>query len=521
MTGGLIQLVATGNQDLYLNDVSGINYYKMVYRRHTSFSKETLIQKFSQKIDFGGKATCILSKVGDLISDISLITTLPKIPSYTENNEGEFKFRKFAWVKKIGFALIKSIYIDIGGQKIDELYSDWINIWYELTGSKTSGFDKMIGNIKELTDFTDGKDEYTLYIPLNFWFCGNTGLAIPLMNLIYHDVKVTLELNDSEKLHLVSPTHSIELYNDIVNFKKYEFIEQTILNDKAFGIFMGFDSNTKRMYYTKISNTNFKGVSSASGGQTTENIINKINSDDYKIIGLDTKYEAYPEQNVYELKSNDFVENLSLKNTFLFVEYIYLDNEERLLFRKNSRNKYVIDYTKYSGEKEVSSNNVSIDVSLKNSCVELFWIAQLKYLNNYGFVGSSSQYFDAFNYTDSFIYDKNNKYKGNNNVETTELLFDNNNRLEKKDSFYYNWIQSYQNHSRSPNQGINIYSFALNPEKLQPSGLCNMSSIDKITLKMSLNKNINYSNSCLIRIYSLNKNILIIEDGKGSLEYVP
>ena len=108
-----------------------------------------------------------------------------------------------------------------------------------------------------------------------------------------------------------------------------------------------------------------------------------------------------------------------------------------MLFRKNKKNKYIIDYTKFSGEKEISSNNVSIDVSLKNSCVELFWIAQLKYLNNYGFVGSSSQYFDAFNYTDSYIYDENNNYKGKNNVITTEILFDSNNRLEKKDSSYY------------------------------------------------------------------------------------
>ena len=188
---------------------------------------------------------------------------------------------------------------------------------------------------------------------------------------------------------------------------------------------------------------------------------------------------------------------------------------------KKDKHEYLINYIKFSGEKEVYSNNVSIDLSLNNSCSELFWVAQLKYLNDYGFVGSSSKYFDAFNYTNSYIYDNNNKYVGHNNVITTDILFNNSNRLEKKDGFYYNWVQTFQNHSRSPNHGINVYSFSLDPEEFQPTGLCNMSVIDKITFNMSLNKDISFKNTCLIRIYSLNKNILVIKDGKGSLEYVP
>ena len=279
MTGGLIQLVATGKQDLYLTDQPEITFFKMVYRRHTNFTKETLIQKFGQTIDFGNKASCILTKVGDLVNDITLVATLPKIPSYTENNEGVNKFKKFAWVRKIGFALIKSVYIDIGGQKIDEQYGDWMNIWNELVGTNNSGFDKMIGNIKELTDFTDGKEEYTLYIPLKFWFCGKSGLALPLINLYYHEVKITLELNDIEKVYLVAPTNYIQLNNDVVNFKPYEYIEQKILNEKAIGIFIGFDKNDKKMYYTKISNVNFKGLSSSSGDLSTEDIIKTLSDD--------------------------------------------------------------------------------------------------------------------------------------------------------------------------------------------------------------------------------------------------
>ena len=239
-----------------------------------------------------------------------------------------------------------------------------------------------------------------------------------------------------------------------------------------------------------------------------------------KIIGLDSKYESYPEKDVFEMKIKKFVDTLTLGSTYLFVEYIYLDSDERLKFSSNSH-RYVIDYIKYSGEKEVSSNNISIDISLNNSCSELIWTSQLKFLNNYGFIKNSSQYFDVFNYTDSYILDDNYNFTGKNNILFTDLLFNSNNRLETKDGNYYNWIQTFQNHSRSPSPGINIYSFSLHPEKFQPSGLCNMSTIQKITLSMRLNNNISFKNSSLVRIYSVNKNILTFEDGLASLEFVP
>ena len=519
MTGGLIQLVATGKQDLYLTDKPEITFFKMVYRRHTNFTKETLVQKFLQNIDFGNKASCILTKVGDLINDLTLVLTLPKIPSYVENNQGENKFKRFAWVRKIGFALIKNIYIDIGGQKIDEHYGDWLNIWNELTGTNNSGFDRMIGDINELTDFTDGKPEYTLYIPLKFWFCGKSGLALPLVKLYYHEVKITVELNEVEKVYLVSPTNYIQLNNDIVNFKKYEYIEQTVLNEKAIGIFIGFDKIEKKMYYTKISNTNFKGLVSTSGDLSTNEIIATLTEDNYKIIGLDSKYESYPDKNSFEMRLKNFIGNLKLGPSYFLVEYIYLDSDERLKFSSNSH-KYIIDYLTYSGEKEFSSSNISVELSLNNSCSELIWTSQLKYLNNYGFSKNGYQYFDCFNYTDNYILDENKNFTGKNNVLFTDILFNSNNRLERKDGNYYNWTQTFQNHSKSPSPGINIYSFSLHPEKYQPSGLCNMSTIQKITLSMKLNNDISFKNSTLIKIYSLNKNILTFEDGLASLEFV-
>ena len=100
MTGGLIQLVAYGLEDLYLTSDPQITYFKVVYRRHTNFTIEQIPQYFINTPNFGKKSTCILSKNADLIGNATLVVTLPKIKKITDPKV------KFAWVKRIGFAKI-------------------------------------------------------------------------------------------------------------------------------------------------------------------------------------------------------------------------------------------------------------------------------------------------------------------------------------------------------------------------------------------------------------------------------
>ena len=156
MTGGLIQLVAYGVEDIYLTRDPQITFFKVVYRRHTNFSIEPIPQNFTQPINFGKKSTCIVSKQGDLINQIYLVITLPPIVQFETYNNCDFT--KFAWVKKIGFAIIKNLEIVIGGEIIDRQYGEWLNVWYELIGPRQDAFQNMIGNIPELTDFSSQKD---------------------------------------------------------------------------------------------------------------------------------------------------------------------------------------------------------------------------------------------------------------------------------------------------------------------------------------------------------------------------
>ena len=204
MAGGLLQLVAYGAQDVYLTGNPQITFFKVVYRRHTNFSIESIQQNFTGTTNFGSKATLTVARNGDLINQCFLQTTLPAITASGAT--------RFAWIGYVGLFLIKSVELDIGGQQIDKHYGQWLYIWALLTvpDEKIDGFNRMVGNILTLTNTNTAADNPVsaadLYIPLQFWFCKNPGLALPLIALQYHEVKFKFEFETVANLTSNVPT---------------------------------------------------------------------------------------------------------------------------------------------------------------------------------------------------------------------------------------------------------------------------------------------------------------------------
>jgi hypothetical protein len=185
-----MQLVAYGAQDVYLTGNPQITFWKVVYRRYTNFSIETIEHPLGGNPNFGRKATVTVIRNGDLASRIFLMVQLDTV-NWLARRElaADCKLPRFAWVRRLGHALIRFCNVEIGGSEIDKQYGTWLDIWYELThdNDQDRGYNHMIGDVDELTrlDEPDGqgniKDHYTLYIPLQFWFCRNSGLALPLI----------------------------------------------------------------------------------------------------------------------------------------------------------------------------------------------------------------------------------------------------------------------------------------------------------------------------------------------------
>jgi hypothetical protein len=192
--GGLLQLVALGKQDVFLTGNPQMTWFKLVYRRYTNFAMESQAMYFDGTPDFGKRVTCLVPKRGDLLGQLLLEVSLPALELTTG--------QKVGYVNSIGHALIQEISIEIGEQEIDRQNGEWMEIWsnYTTTADKQTGFYNMIGKV-------DGYNPNTLqgplklYIPLRFWFCKNPGLALPLLALQYHPIRINMTLRPLNQLY--------------------------------------------------------------------------------------------------------------------------------------------------------------------------------------------------------------------------------------------------------------------------------------------------------------------------------
>jgi len=196
MGGGLMQLVAYGAQDIYLTGNPQITFFKVVYRRHTNFSMEAIQQTFNgTPAAAGSTMTATISRNGDLVSRLWLDVKLDASDLAGANST------YMNWTNNTGHAFVKECEVEIGGQRIDRHYSQWLDVWNELTDHDEQewiGLNKHAAKnayLKSGTDVTASAatmHNHRLYVPLQFWFCRNPGLALPLIALQYHEVKIKL-----------------------------------------------------------------------------------------------------------------------------------------------------------------------------------------------------------------------------------------------------------------------------------------------------------------------------------------
>ena len=392
-----MQLVAYGAQDIYLTGNPQITFFKVVYRRHTNFSMESIEQTFNGTPDFGKKVTVTVSRNGDLITKCYVQSSLPALTASSGT---------IAWTEEVGHFLIKSVEVEIGGQRIDRHYGTWLSVWSSLTTTKghEDGYNSMIGNVSSLTTQAASTSAYDLYIPLQFWFCRHTGLALPLIALQYHEVKFSIEFESASNLYVLDET-----------------IGSTISGTPSLG------------------------------------------------------------------------------ETSMFIDYIYLDTDERRRFAQISH-EYLIEQLQFTGDESLSGTNNKIKLSFNHPVKELIWVVQDD--NRTG-----------NNYTDA------DDKSGANPTESAKLQLNGHDRFSTRKGRYFNEVQPYQHHENIPATGINVYSFALKPEEQQPSGSANMSRIDNATLQLTLTSNGNSGNNPIVKVYATNYNVLRIMSGMGGLAY--
>ena len=342
-----MQLVAYGAQDVYLTGDPQITYFKVVYRRHTNFSMECIEQTFNGTPAAGAKVSCTISRNGDLIG--AMHVAIPNGSSVPDPVTTDFA------------QMIKEVEVEIGGQKIDKHYGDWLDIWYELS------CDSVAGGTKAKSSLFSGTASEMAYVPLQFWFNRNVGLALPLIALQYHEVKLNI----------------------------------------TFG---------------------------AAYGNTSP----------------------------------------SFGSASLWVDYIYLDTEERKRFAQMSH-EYLIDQLQFPGSE---SAGTKFRLNFNHPVKELVWK-----------VGSAEP------------------------TGEWKLMLNGHDRFAAREERYFSTLQKYYHHTAlSGSASVLVYSFALRPEEHQPSGTCNFSRIDNATLTKT-------GANTICDIYAVNYNVLRVVSGMGGLAY--
>jgi len=201
--GGLLQLVATGKQDEFLTGNPQISFFKMVYRRHTNFATESQPMYFDGTPNFGQRVTCLIPRRGDLLGRVYLDITLPRIYD-TEGNV-------LSYTNSIGHALIQEITFEVGEQEIDRQTGEWMEIWSQLTtpAGQRDALNEMIGRVEPYNppNFIPGpkSEGLRLLIPLQFYFCRNPGLYLPLLALQYSPIRINITLRPLQQLFWKAP----------------------------------------------------------------------------------------------------------------------------------------------------------------------------------------------------------------------------------------------------------------------------------------------------------------------------
>lgn len=150
------------------------------------------------------KVTCTVSRNGDLINKIYLQVQFPALSvSSVWPDAPAPRPDEVAWTNSLGHALIRYVTLEVGGQKIDTQYGEWLEIWNALTqvSEKENGYNHMIGKYASSVGLLDNAASSRIYyIPLMFWFNKNPGLSLPLIALQYHEVKVIMEFRNAAEL---------------------------------------------------------------------------------------------------------------------------------------------------------------------------------------------------------------------------------------------------------------------------------------------------------------------------------
>jgi hypothetical protein len=524
MGGGLMQLVSYGAQDIYISGNPQITFWKILYKRHTNFAVESIEVTFNGQADFNKRVTAVINRNADLMYKTYVQVVLPQVDLTATS--GTFAnastTQGFRWLNYIGHRLIKQVEVEIGGQRIDRQYGDWMQIWTQLSTDAGSirALESIVGNTHDLVlmkrsagialDATCSASETTisciprrgcpaktLYIPLQFWFCRNPGLAIPLIALQYHEVRINVDFETWQNCQ----------YGEIGTGLPFAAPAQSLAAASLYVDYIYLDTEERRRFAQQSHEYLIEQVQ-YTGAESITSSSNKLQLNfNHPVKEL---FWVVQRDSFVDCSNPAWVASVGGPQPFNYSDDFTTDGIiTSLLTQANA------------GAQGQAVVGTASQASWGTAVLGMNATASsLAGADTYDVAGTA-EFETGINYLlAKVILDSGIRCDGKNPVEVAKLQLNGQDRFTEREGSYFDKVQPFQHHCRTPSTGINVYSFALRPEEHQPSGTCNFSRIDKATLQLTVSLNtVTGARTAQVRVYALNYNVLRVMSGMGGLAY--
>ena len=457
MPGGLMSLLAVGAQDQYISMGPEMSYFKQVYRKHTNFSMESVRMSFLTKpvIDTTRTTyTCRISRIGDLLQQIYLSFELPDI--YSDDH------MRFRWIRNISNYMLYTYSVRIDTQLIDQRWGEWNDVWNELTlnQEKKYAFDRMSGNTEE---FSNPKSLRPLVTIINnrLYYSYYPAASRDQPSIRRKRMYVPLDFWFTKNPSLALPLVALQYQNVEVTIELRSINELYQLYDERTGRYM-----SPSLYSMQPGNS-----------------------------GKDVSIRRFLSFDGNGASTIDL-------NAHLECNFYFLDEPERRSIAANNAD-FLIERV-YRNEKGGIYTQNTIDLVVANPIKEVVWITRRS---------DAPLYNEWANFTATYPENPNFPI-----LASAKMLWNGMERMEEKPAAYFQLLQPFQHHTSSPREGIYSYSFALYPEKLQPSGSFNASMIRKIQLYVTTEAYPDISEYEVV-IYSVYYNVFRVMSGSGGMVF--
>jgi hypothetical protein len=498
MGGGLMQLVAYGAQDIYLTGNPQITFFKVVYRRHTNFSMESIQQTIngnSALTTTNASGTVTVSRNGDLVHNVYV---------RVDANDGTDCIS--------GDQLINTVELEIGGQRIDKHTREWLQIWAELStpDSKARGYKYLTGgfsNTLMIGGTTGGHSQRSVMVPLQFWFCRNPGLALPLIALQYHEVKLKFEwgtTTETSRDGAAGTAATVEVWADYIYLdtderrrfaqQSHEYlIEQLQYQSEGAAntsYKLNFNHPVKELIWTDNDSVTTQRTKISLNGHDR---FSEQDREYFQVRQPLDHHTAVPAYNIKEMERPQLLtDQINILGNVSPVDSCEISGAA------SANGKFTID----AGNQRLTFR-AAADPGLKVGDLLLISYATTTNAECVTIMTTVQAAVVAWTATNT---DATYTLQADG---TTELV---DSTAGDGQVHIVARCQDPQSRCSQLATNVNVYSFALKPEEHQPSGTCNFSRIDTAKLELSASATIG-------NIYAVNYNVLRIMSGMGGLAY--